>query len=384
MDARDAAAAVASLQGSAAGSGHMTVTSARPRAGVRPARSPSPRPLPFLAVELVVRAARTSARSSGELTALADGCRRAADGPAGLAARRHARDSRQLRALGAAAPRRERVRRSARSCCVDHVAGPARRSHDPRRHRRRPPRRAPDQRAVRRPGPGRRAGTCCARTSTGRPPSCSDRCPPATRSWTAFAAGLAGVVAGARRGDPGHQVAPRARPRDYLSRRHAAARCARRPTGSPPTAGRAVPRFSTDAGEILRPAAAAGAGVPAAGPRARPRQRPRRRRPPADLAAPGRRPRRRRSPRARHAGDRRRARRLHAGRSTTTRRTGCSRAGSSPAGRATRPAGTWRRWWSSGRSRTAQLTTFDWMTAVAPESLLGRNDADPMVLVRLG
>ena len=25
-------------------------------------------------------------------------------------------------------------------------------------------------------------------------------------------------------------------------------------------------------------------------------------------------------------------------------------------------------------------TTFDWMTAVAPESLLGRNDADPMVL----
>jgi hypothetical protein len=30
------------------------------------------------------------------------------------------------------------------------------------------------------------------------------------------------------------------------------------------------------------------------------------------------------------------------------------------------------------------LTTFDWMTAVAPESLLGRNDADPMVLVQLG
>jgi hypothetical protein len=30
------------------------------------------------------------------------------------------------------------------------------------------------------------------------------------------------------------------------------------------------------------------------------------------------------------------------------------------------------------------VTTFDWMTAVAPESLLGRNDADPMVLVRLG
>ena len=30
------------------------------------------------------------------------------------------------------------------------------------------------------------------------------------------------------------------------------------------------------------------------------------------------------------------------------------------------------------------LTEFDWMTAVAPESLLGRNDADPMVLVQLG
>jgi hypothetical protein len=30
------------------------------------------------------------------------------------------------------------------------------------------------------------------------------------------------------------------------------------------------------------------------------------------------------------------------------------------------------------------VTTFDWMTAVAPESLVGRNDADPMVLVRLG
>jgi hypothetical protein len=32
----------------------------------------------------------------------------------------------------------------------------------------------------------------------------------------------------------------------------------------------------------------------------------------------------------------------------------------------------------------AEFTTFDWMTSVAPESLLGRNDADPMVLVRLG
>jgi Acetyltransferase (GNAT) domain len=31
----------------------------------------------------------------------------------------------------------------------------------------------------------------------------------------------------------------------------------------------------------------------------------------------------------------------------------------------------------------AAVTTFDWMTAVAPESLLGRNDADPMVLVSL-
>ena len=30
------------------------------------------------------------------------------------------------------------------------------------------------------------------------------------------------------------------------------------------------------------------------------------------------------------------------------------------------------------------LTTFDWMTAVAPESLLGHNDSDPMVLVQLG
>jgi hypothetical protein len=30
------------------------------------------------------------------------------------------------------------------------------------------------------------------------------------------------------------------------------------------------------------------------------------------------------------------------------------------------------------------FTTFDWMTAVAPESLLGRNDVDPMVLVQLG
>jgi hypothetical protein len=30
------------------------------------------------------------------------------------------------------------------------------------------------------------------------------------------------------------------------------------------------------------------------------------------------------------------------------------------------------------------LTTFDWMTAVAPESLLGQNDSDPMVLVQLG
>jgi CelD/BcsL family acetyltransferase involved in cellulose biosynthesis len=30
------------------------------------------------------------------------------------------------------------------------------------------------------------------------------------------------------------------------------------------------------------------------------------------------------------------------------------------------------------------LTTFDWMTAVAPESLLGRNASDPMVLVQLG
>ena len=30
------------------------------------------------------------------------------------------------------------------------------------------------------------------------------------------------------------------------------------------------------------------------------------------------------------------------------------------------------------------LTTFDWMTAVASESLLGRNDADHMVLVQLG
>jgi Acetyltransferase (GNAT) domain len=32
----------------------------------------------------------------------------------------------------------------------------------------------------------------------------------------------------------------------------------------------------------------------------------------------------------------------------------------------------------------SSLMTFDWMTAVAPESLLGRNDADPMVLVQLG
>jgi hypothetical protein len=32
----------------------------------------------------------------------------------------------------------------------------------------------------------------------------------------------------------------------------------------------------------------------------------------------------------------------------------------------------------------APVTTFDWMTALAPESLLGRNDADPMVLIRLG
>jgi hypothetical protein len=30
------------------------------------------------------------------------------------------------------------------------------------------------------------------------------------------------------------------------------------------------------------------------------------------------------------------------------------------------------------------LTTFDWMTAVAPESLLGRNASDPMVLVQFG
>jgi hypothetical protein len=30
------------------------------------------------------------------------------------------------------------------------------------------------------------------------------------------------------------------------------------------------------------------------------------------------------------------------------------------------------------------LTTFDWMTSVAPESLLGRNDEDPMVFVQLG
>jgi Acetyltransferase (GNAT) domain len=30
------------------------------------------------------------------------------------------------------------------------------------------------------------------------------------------------------------------------------------------------------------------------------------------------------------------------------------------------------------------LTTFDWMTAVAAESLLGSNDSDPMVLVQLG
>jgi Acetyltransferase (GNAT) domain len=30
------------------------------------------------------------------------------------------------------------------------------------------------------------------------------------------------------------------------------------------------------------------------------------------------------------------------------------------------------------------ITTFDWMTSVAPESLLGRNDEDPMVLVQLG
>jgi Acetyltransferase (GNAT) domain len=30
------------------------------------------------------------------------------------------------------------------------------------------------------------------------------------------------------------------------------------------------------------------------------------------------------------------------------------------------------------------LTTFDWMTAVAPESLLGQNGSDPMVLVQLG
>jgi hypothetical protein len=29
------------------------------------------------------------------------------------------------------------------------------------------------------------------------------------------------------------------------------------------------------------------------------------------------------------------------------------------------------------------ITTFDWMTAVAPESLLGQNDTDPMVLVQL-
>jgi hypothetical protein len=31
-----------------------------------------------------------------------------------------------------------------------------------------------------------------------------------------------------------------------------------------------------------------------------------------------------------------------------------------------------------------ELTTFDWMTAVAPESLLGQNSSDPMVLVQLG
>lgn len=30
------------------------------------------------------------------------------------------------------------------------------------------------------------------------------------------------------------------------------------------------------------------------------------------------------------------------------------------------------------------VTTFDWMTAVAPESLLGSNGADPMVVIRLG
>jgi hypothetical protein len=30
------------------------------------------------------------------------------------------------------------------------------------------------------------------------------------------------------------------------------------------------------------------------------------------------------------------------------------------------------------------ITTFDWMTSVAPETLLGRNDADQMVELRLG
>ena len=85
-----------------------------------------------------------------------------------------------------------------------------------------------------------------------------------------------------------------------------------------------------------------------------------------------------------HAGDRRRARRLHAGdprrpdvpaaRGPVRHRVGALLARPVPRGAGGR----------AGARRPARVTTFDWMTAVAPESLLGRNDADPMVLVRLG
>ena len=104
----------------------VTVTAAGPRRrGVARQPARSRRGAAFaLAVELAYGRAR-SARSSGELDRARRRLRRTADGPAGLAAGQPCSGT-PAAALGAAGPRREPGRRSARSCCVDHIAGPAR------------------------------------------------------------------------------------------------------------------------------------------------------------------------------------------------------------------------------------------------------------------
>ena len=200
----------------------------------------------------------------------------------------------------------------------------------------------------------------------------------------AFAAGLVGLPAGARCRDPGHQVATTAARSRYLSAgmsrtlRKTANRLARRR----PDGGAALHQ---DAGEILRL-------LPQLEQVYRQRDHVHGRISDLDDAV-------------RQQRWRRRVRRPRRCRCRSSSRPWTSTASSLPTRWASSTDPSYRllegrfvtewaryspgrlsrgRWWSNASSTTGAATTFDWMTAVAPESLLGRNDADPMVLVRLG